>query len=174
MRTDVQFAKRAIQLSWNLKLRLSWYKFWRILTTLVTNPVDEVVGEVAEKPSICFTDWRCIIVCAALCCLKAINYQDSFIKTSKLYFGIRSLESCFVCLNSFWDIIVCLRKVIFIVHFYRSTCVMFLLLNGFDHYDFSGISCVQFDDTRIVSGSSDKTIKVNLFKVIMCLSISYV
>jgi len=24
----------------------------------------------------------------------------------------------------------------------------------------SGISCVQFDDTRIVSGSSDKTIKV--------------
>jgi len=23
-----------------------------------------------------------------------------------------------------------------------------------------GISCVQFDDTRIVSGSSDKTIKV--------------
>jgi len=25
---------------------------------------------------------------------------------------------------------------------------------------FAGISCVQFDDTRIVSGSSDKTIKV--------------
>ena len=25
----------------------------------------------------------------------------------------------------------------------------------------TGISCVQFDDTRIVSGSSDKTIKVN-------------
>jgi len=24
-----------------------------------------------------------------------------------------------------------------------------------------GISCVQFDDTRIVSGSSDKTIKVS-------------
>lgn len=24
----------------------------------------------------------------------------------------------------------------------------------------SGISCIQFDDTRIVSGSSDKTIKV--------------
>ena len=29
-------------------------------------------------------------------------------------------------------------------------------------YHFTGISCVQFDDTRIVSGSSDKTIKVNL------------
>lgn len=29
----------------------------------------------------------------------------------------------------------------------------------------SGISCVQFDDNRIVSGSSDKTIKVrnNIF-----------
>lgn len=28
------------------------------------------------------------------------------------------------------------------------------------HISSSGIACVQFDDTRIVSGSSDKTIKV--------------
>ena len=29
----------------------------------------------------------------------------------------------------------------------------------------AGISCVQFDDTRIVSGSSDKTIKVSHFSL---------
>lgn len=34
-----------------------------------------------------------------------------------------------------------------------------------------GISCVQFDDTRIVSGSSDKTIKVSLQLTSRCMSI---
>lgn len=33
-------------------------------------------------------------------------------------------------------------------------------INIFSYLLFTGISCVQFDDTRIVSGSSDKTIKV--------------
>ena len=37
---------------------------------------------------------------------------------------------------------------------YFSEVNIFLLLPG--------ISCVQFDDTRIVSGSSDKTIKVRI------------
>ena len=39
-------------------------------------------------------------------------------------------------------------------HKYFSIVNIFLLLPG--------ISCVQFDDTRIVSGSSDKTIKVRI------------
>ena len=34
----------------------------------------------------------------------------------------------------------------------------------------SGISCVQFDDNRIVSGSSDKTIKVrDCVRVCVCV-----
>lgn len=31
----------------------------------------------------------------------------------------------------------------------------------------AGVSCVQFDDTRIVSGSSDKTIKVVVLVIVV-------
>ena len=37
----------------------------------------------------------------------------------------------------------------------------------------SGISCVQFDDTRIVSGSWDKTIKVAIQPSVLCIDIIY-
>ena len=36
-----------------------------------------------------------------------------------------------------------------------------------------GISCVQFDDTRIVSGSSDKTIKVGAKTISSVLLIDF-
>ncbi len=46
----------------------------------------------------------------------------------------------------------------------QGTCACVCLLTSFVKHSFlPGISCIQFDDLRIVSGSWDKTIKVQYY-----------